>query len=202
MTVKILDTAVHVALDIETLGVTVGAPVLSIGFAFIDPGKGVVHTSHFSHDFEDAVKAATHVSASTIKWWFKSIGEDPKLAEQFARGDSVGTKLFLRCIDKQITQAYTLAEGLGYVDPEDNAPLVRVWAAPARFDFTLLQALYLSQGQDLPWKHWEERDGRTLHNMFPELRVTPYLKHDPVSDAAALAESLIAYDRHLCMLTV
>lgn len=195
MTITLLEDAAHIAIDIETLGVRPGAPVLSIGIAEFNE-QGVFVKREYHHDFEDAVHASQHVDGSTIKWWLKMVGDDPSLAGQFDRPHTCGTKLFLKLIANTI-------EDIREDAPRDEKgePVIRVWAAPARFDFGLLLNLFETQGMAAPWQHWEERDGRTVYDLAPHLRVKPETKHLAVDDAVALAESMIKIHHHLIKAT-
>ena len=140
----------HVMIDLETLGVTPMAPVLSIGAVAFNPhadSEEFVRTAkefYLNLNWKDQVKAGAAVEADTLEWW---MGQKPEVRAEALNGSSAG----LQYQAKSIT--YFLLDHLG----QDY-----LWANSPSFDLVLLRALFKRAGQVFPFRYSKELDVRTL----------------------------------------
>lgn len=140
----------HVMIDLETLGVTPGSVILSIGavtFSVNDP-PGIQLALEI--DAADAQRAGLTIDAATVAWWLGQ-GEAARLA--VTRGDRLPLSDALRTLE-----AWLGARRIG-----DGS--LRVWAHGPSFDLAILAAAYRIVGLPTPWRYQEERDTRTLYEL-------------------------------------
>lgn len=171
----------HLIVDIETLGVTVPAPVLSIGIVSLDlAGRDIHHLPpEAKQTFTIGVDPAQCVGTpeeATLAWWNQrpeevrnAVWNAPKSADPFGE--------LLQIIEK--------------VNPD------YFWGKAPDFDFGHLAAQLKHLGKPVPWKFWQLRDIRTLEGL--ELsRSQQYMhdknslaKHVALDDAIAESELLL-----------
>ena len=162
----------RIAIDLETLGTTANAPVLSIGMVVFD--GGVIGARHeWFPNVQEQLNAGAMPDASTILWWFH---QDPE-----ARGQ----------------QAEAKRQPVGSVLGEIGAVFARydvdeVWGNGPSFDCMILAELFRRHGLAAPWDFWKERCMRTVLLRNPALdRVRPLIPHCALSDAEARALTII-----------
>lgn len=161
-------------LDIETLGVTPGCVVLSIGAVECNNGK-IVKEFHQHINVESAYNAGLQIEPRTVMWWLEQDkAAQEKLLEN--KGDALEEVL------KDFIKAF-------------NWRNLRVWANGASFDFPILKAAFEAVGLRMPWEFWNEMDFRTIKNLvekktFDTLRVYPEVAHDALDDARAQMATL------------
>jgi len=166
----------HVMIDLETLGTSPQAPILSIGAVFFDPETGETgRTLHDKLDFESACEGRA-IDPATVKWWLTQ-SEDARqaLLEDF------GTS--------QISALELLTEFLsvGAV----------VWGNGAVFDISMLEDLYRQHEMRIPWTFWNVRDVRTIVDcaegiISKEDFEFEGVKHDALADAIHQAKYVSA----------
>lgn len=162
----------RVAIDLETLGNTANAPVLSIGLVVFNDG-GIVKGREWFPDVQEQMGAGAVPDALTILWWFQQGPE--------ARGQQVGAKR------KPVTQV--LGE-IGAVFARYDVD--EVWGNGPSFDCTILAEMFRRHGLAAPWDFWKERCMRTVLSLNPTLeRVRPLIPHCALSDAEAQALTII-----------
>lgn len=128
--------------DIETLGLSPGCVVLSIGAVRFDPTDGVTDEGFYTEiDRSTAEDAGLTVDDDTEEWWRGQDGFDVA----GLLGDD----------GKPIRRAL---EDFGrYYAGSDE-----IWANSPSFDCSILEAAYEAVGLDAPWQFYEERDVRTI----------------------------------------
>ncbi len=131
----------NVMLDIETLGTSQQAPVISIGACYFTLGNPDQECGDFYRhiDWSDAIKGR-EVSGETLKWWM--VQSDSARDAVVQQGSTVREALM------------DLAEWLG-----DNSI---VWGNGATFDIAILENLYNQYEIPTPWKFYNVRDVRTV----------------------------------------
>lgn len=137
-----------VMIDLETLGTSSRAPILSIGavlFSFDTPYDEPVkkHQTFYRRINWDSAIEGRKVDADTIKWWLK---QGPEAKEEI-----------LEDTDNAISDVlWELSDWL----PRD----IRPWGNGASFDISMLEDMYhqINYSDIIPWKHWNVRDMRTL----------------------------------------
>jgi hypothetical protein len=162
----------RVAIDLETLGNTANAPVLSIGLVVFEEA-GIVARHEWFPDVQEQLNAGAKPDASTILWWLQ---QDPeaRLSQVNAARDPV---------------SHVLGE-VGAVFARYD--VVEVWGNGPSFDCTILAELFRRHGRNAPWDFWKERCMRTLLSLSPGAdRIHPTIPHCALADAEAQALTII-----------
>ena len=170
---------VHVVLDLETLSTEKEAIILSIGYAIVKNGE-IVNQGEVRPKMEQ--QGTRHVSFDTLRWWLN--------------GDKAQAQAHLSSlpewdVDIALSVFHAAVECYG------DWNKVLVWGNSPNFDCDILASLYRSTGKEAPWKFWNERDMRTLRDMFKHERTVPKIPHSAQWDAVAEAEDLCNYLRTL-----
>ena len=184
-------------IDVESLGIKAGAPVVTIGATLFDPyacdsGEELMRRSLLIRvDISNAVDLADHVSGGTMRWWFEQkdaaikalVGDDAISMKEACR------KLFDYCHDRG--SYMNDREFQGITDfPKTN----RYWAKDPDFDMRLMEYFYdhPSIGIKPPWTFWSNRSVRTVQDLAwpdgnkPSFDV-PGVAHDARWDAITQA---------------
>ena len=131
-------------IDLETLGTSNKAHVLSLGVAFFDDEK-IHHSSHLL--IKPDGQEGRERSYSTFMWWLKQASENPAAAKGIMEGERLH-------IDRALS---VLTDMINTHRPKE------VWANSPTFDCAILRDLYeQSPIMETPWPFWAERDFRTL----------------------------------------
>jgi hypothetical protein len=146
----------HLMLDIETLGTTPDAHILTIAAQTFDPlQRDWLGESYYARvDFESQENRC--IEQGTLEWWATQ-GESQE--EAFAEEDRI-----------PLDQALT---GLGRMIWQSK----RIWANGSNFDMTILEHAYKSYGRALPWQYFHVRDARTVYSLVPTLEKYPASHH-------------------------
>lgn len=160
----------HLMIDIETFGNKSHSVIVSIGAVFFDLKTGSIG-SVFYMDISaaDCVKTGLKIDADTFMWWLKQSKEAQE--KMVDRKDVKSLKIALLNLGRFISD----------YGPKD----VKVWGNSARFDLGLLENAYDLIGLKIPWKHYNERDVRTLVSFAPEIKKNMLftgVKHYAVDD--------------------
>ena len=175
----------HIMIDLETLGTSPQAPILSIGAVFFDPDTGDIGaTYHRKLDFEQAC-AGRAIDPSTVKWWFQQ--SDEARSALLGDGESGGQHSALRCLKSFVYHA-------------SDEPVV--WGNGATFDISMLEDNYRQLGMDVPWKFYNVRDVRTIVDLAKGIVERSDfefegVKHDALADALHQAKYVSAMWRAL-----
>lgn len=132
----------HCMLDLETLGVEPGCPILSIGAVYWEPTTGELGQEFYCNiQISDSLKNGFTPNGATVEWWLTQSDE--------ARG-----ALF----DHPKTVAAALIAFSNFVaSPKDC-----IWGNGPGFDNAILKAAYEQMGIEVPWYFRGDRDMRTL----------------------------------------
>ncbi|EFF4975308.1 exonuclease [Escherichia coli] len=136
-------TCDHLMIDLETMGKSPDAPIISIGAIFFDPQTGDMGPE-FSKTI-DLETAGGVIDRDTIKWWLKQSRE----AQSAIMTDEIP-------LDDALLQ---LRE---FIDENSGEFFVQVWGNGANFDNTILRRSYERQGIPCPWRYYNDRDVRTI----------------------------------------
>lgn len=185
-------------MDLETLGTSMGAPVLTIGACLFDPyscdsGEALMKRSMLVRiDVSDAIKYANHVDGSTLRWWFEQKDEAIKalVGDDAVSAQEAIQKLARFCNERGAFVDNEFFDGLSAL-PKAS----RFWAKDPDFDMRLMQHYYdhpQLEGQ-MPWRFWECRSVRTVQDLAwpngddrPHFDV-PGVAHDARWDAVTQA---------------
>lgn len=155
--------------DVECLGKSETAALLSIGAVFFD-----LNTCTLGPTFQRAIHLATAmrdggtVDAGTILWWMGQ-GEKARNGVRFG-GQDIRT---------------VLSDFSDFIGQTCRTADVRPWGNSAAFDLPKIRTAYERIGATTPW-HWvNERDFRTARAMHPAIIYDPKEKGDDAHEALA-----------------
>lgn len=137
-----------VSFDIETLGKSVDAPVLSIAAVAFDRNTGKLGPETELHIKLDDMLHYSKPDASTVIWWLE---QSDKARKVIVNGQ------------QKAVSVYEALRGLG--DFVRGLPAgVSVWGNGATFDVSIIERLYRVAGNGLmeQWQFWSVRDMRTI----------------------------------------
>ena len=157
----------HVMIDLETLGTTASAVILSIGAVKFDLQSELVDDAGFyaSVSVDSNLDLGRRIQEDTLLWWLK----------QSAAAQSVfhETKIPLD------TALIDLSDWIGTDD-------YLVWSNGADFDLPMLAHAYSQLQIETPWKFFNSRCVRTYKNL-PGAKAAKFpatgVKHNALSDA-------------------
>lgn len=172
----------HVMLDLETLGTTADAVIMSIGAVRFDLDGDSLDDEAFyaSVSIDSNLEQGRRVDENTLIWWLgqpaaQTVFHEPKQSLEAA------------------LDALTAWFG-------EDADQLHTWSNGADFDLPMLAHAYRSFGWDAPWKFWNNRCFRTFKNL-PGAHKTPRIeqgmKHNALDDAIYQARKAQAIQRLL-----
>lgn len=146
--------AKHLIVDIETMGITIPSPILSVGAVYLDftVTPHVVRPVFFKMDPKESVGSP---DTETILWWLHQ--------SEAARNEAFFSPVTEHAYDR-------LEAFMSEMKPD------YYWGKSPDFDFGHLAAQFKAQGRTIPWKFWQLRDIRTMEG----LGLTGYESDDPV----------------------
>lgn len=179
--------AKHFILDIETLGVTVPAPILSAGIVVLDLSGDVPSIrSYLLHI--DPKQCVGHPETETVQWWLKQTAK-ARLDAFYAERDKAPFDRFVEIIEEEQPDYF--------------------WGKSHDFDFGHMGAQLKALSKTAPWQFWQLRDIRTMEGLGLKYegdapiyqQLQSYLKkhrtshkalNDAYKEAAILCGSLLA----------
>ena len=165
-------------IDIETTGTNPGCKVLSIGaFGFNEEGHQVEFYERISPTLME--KEGFKDEFGTMEWWHKQ--DEGVMAEAFG-----GTK------SPQVALSEFKMFFYKNFNPGRKEMPFTVWCCGIDFDFPILEMLFIRMGFNWPWKFFQQRDYRTLKEVFPEIKKNEgnLEKHNALEDAKAQMRGL------------
>ncbi|MGI2872273.1 3'-5' exonuclease [Vibrio fluvialis] len=142
--------SIHVMLDLETMGNTSNAAIVSIGAVVFDPATGSLGA-----DFEQVINLNSSayygdLDASTVTWWLTQSEE-------------------ARAIFQRDTPKSTLKDALlelnQWLADLGDAKEIQVWGNGSGFDNVILTNAYKAVRIKPNFSHWNDRDVRTIVEM-------------------------------------
>lgn len=174
----------HLMFDLETLGTTADAVVLSIGAVFGVEGSKEFKTFEIHLHLDDQLKPGPtqrRVDASTLLWWFNQDNAPRQNQIEAGRSASVeeGVALFIEWVESVV----------------DRNTLV--WGNGSDFDTAILMHLFKQHGFTSPWMFWNHRCFRTLKALFKaEVPQPAQNDHIAVNDAVNQMTHLFMIEAH------
>lgn len=134
-------------LDLETLGVTNDAVILTLGCVKFDPfSSDEPHSPlYFAIDISEQQEKGRIIDPNTVDWWSKQAQEAQDAA--FIEDGRVSM------IDA-INQLNKFMVGVD-----------KVWSQGPLFDIGMLENFYAMAGRSVPWQFFNIRDSRTVFDM-------------------------------------
>lgn len=150
----------RVMVDIETLGLTPGHAILSIGAVRFGT-DGLGNEFHRNISLESCQDAGLEIDAGTLEWW---LGQDDAVKGVLVGGDPLGDVL------EDFATFYGSAE--------------EIWAFSPSFDCDILGGAYDAVDIIKPWTYREERCCRTMASLsiWPDFEQDGD-RHDALDDA-------------------
>jgi len=176
--------AVHIMLDLETMGTDPYSPITAIGACRFEMHDDMKAMEPFYQPvlLESNIELGLRPSAATILWWMQqSKDAQSHLVDERA------------CALPLALDAFT--DWLG-----DRPDLI--WGNSARFDVGLLEAAYKACGKLVPWKFYNEKCYRTVKGLPGADAVKLVRKgmhHNALDDAISQALHLRAIYKKLGM---
>lgn len=170
----------HIMVDLETLGVTPGAIILSIGAVYFSPTMGLGREFQRVISRESSEQAGLLAEVETVEWWKRQSPAARRVLE-LAEGKD----------------AFTLQTALqdlrDFIDL-DGVAEARVWGNGASFDNALLTYAYKAIAVPVPWKFWNNRCFRTLKSCAPNVAAPQRIGtlHNALDDAKNQALHAVA----------
>ncbi|WP_153446896.1 3'-5' exonuclease [Vibrio algicola] len=139
----------HIMLDLETMGNSSNAAIVSIGAVVFDPTTGDLGKEFECHiDLESAEKYGK-IDGSTVKWWLQQSEEARK--ETFGKPD--------------VSIGYALHQLNDWLTSIGKPKELAVWGNGAGFDNVILMNAYKATGVIPRFVHWNDLDVRTIVEM-------------------------------------
>ncbi|HHC7268807.1 TPA: 3'-5' exonuclease [Vibrio parahaemolyticus] len=140
----------HVMLDLETMGNTSNAAIVSIGAVVFSPVTGALGA-----DFEVVVNLNSSayysdIDASTVTWWLTQSEE--------------ARSIFLRDTPKSSLKDALLELNQWFADLGDSKE-IQVWGNGSGFDNVILANAFKAVRIKPHFSHWNDRDVRTIVEM-------------------------------------
>ena len=166
----------NLMIDLETLGISPKAPIISIGACFFDK-EGIYETFYVTLDTGEQMDSGKRVAdSSTIKWWMSQ--EDA--AKKVFKEDAIDTETALQ----------TFVEFcLNHHDKKNTKP----WGNGATFDISMLESIMSDYGISEPWMFYNIRDLRTFKEYIYDGKDTERkgTYHNALDDAIHQAQVVI-----------
>lgn len=190
---------VDLMVDLETLGVTESAPIVSIGAVLFDPQGNDTFEALYDRaflrliDIEDAINTCGPAEGGTLKWW---LGQKEEAIKRLVNGEQVSLKVALQDL-------YIYSHVRGDKNPKvAHLPIPqRIWAKSPDFDCTKLDAACRKCKIKDPFFFSTRRCVRTAQDLaFPNGELPEFksgVHHDARDDAVNQALMIQACYRAL-----
>ena len=144
----------NIMIDIETLGTSADAVILSVSACYFEPSTGEIGDKFDKQiNLKASIAAGRDIDASTVLWW---MSQDDNARKQFATNH------------KAAKMTDVLKDFATFIKPKSL-----VWGNGASFDLTILSTAYARCKLPLPWMFWDERDVRTIVHIGQALGFNP-----------------------------
>lgn len=180
--------AVNIMVDVETLGLTPGSVILSIGACVFDPygTRGIGETFQKNICIDSAQRAGLTINGKTVVWW---LGQSLQARSAMTADDDMLGNVLSDFSEWWTDQ--TTGQGPGLI-----------WAWGANFDPGMLEAAYLAAGLHAPWRYDSVRCARTICRMAGidhkgEWSEPDDVPHVALSDAKVQARMVTAAMRQI-----
>ena len=138
----------HAMIDIETMGLTPNAAIVSIGAVLFDPRYGKLGKEEFYIELDWEAQGRL-IDQGTKAWWNSDKVDDKAREALYGMDDLDGA---LKELDEFL--------------PKD----VKVWGNGPTFDMVILEDAYRQCEMVVPWHFWNIRDCRTIKDLYESKR--------------------------------
>lgn len=183
---------IDIVIDLETLGQGNNAPILSIGAVAVT-GAGTATAAiagefYSRVDLESAIARGAVPDSETIEWWWQQSPEARAEIDGSRDRDDIRAALVLFSA-WLLQQSTPKSDQDGYLADIER----RIWGNSPSFDCIILGNAYRIGDNLVPWHHREERDLRTLLDLYPAAKLRDFegIRHHALHDARHEAHQLI-----------
>lgn len=179
----------HIMIDLETMGTSPTAPIISIG-AVIFNAEGITDNFYEVVDLKSAVDAGAVMDPRTVIWWMEQSDE--------ARAALTGGGMPIDTVLGDFGHFCAVGVMRKILDAWEDKPttpvleIFGVWGNGAAFDNVILAEAYKRLDMEVPWPFWKDKCYRTVKQMYPDVEIKRVgTHHNALSDAKTQAEHLI-----------
>lgn len=149
----------HVMVDIETLGITPDACILTIAAQQFNPFEKRSYSELRSFYSRVSIESQPNrnVEEHTVEWWAKQ--SDKAKEEAFLNEDRDSLPDALSQLSPLIWQSNFM------------------WVNDPTFEINILENAYQSCAMQIPWEFYLVRDARTVYSLHPDLNKSPATHH-------------------------
>ncbi len=170
-----------IMVDLETLGTTADAVILSIGAVKFDLASGQIDDEGFyaSVSIESNLQWKRRINEDTLLWWFKQ--------------DAAARQVFFE--PKEVLDD-ALVQFSDWIGTGEHI----MWSNGADFDIPMLAHAFTDCGIEIPWKFYNTRCFRTYKNLpgAKDIRLpNAGVKHNAMADAYTQAKTLCEIHRQV-----
>lgn len=161
----------HVMVDLETLGISPGCMIVSIGAVIFNPANGDIDDNGFYAAVDLGERYGLHQAQATLDFWARQSEESRKV---FTDPNALRLDRALENFNRYIPAG------------------ALVWGNGADFDNAILAAAYHATGVKPGWKPYNGRCYRTLKNLAPHIKMARVgTHHNALDDAISQAHHLM-----------
>lgn len=167
----------HLMVDMETMGNSPDAPIVSIGAVFFDPSTGNTGAEFYRVvSLESSMSFGMKPDASTIQWWLKQSSE---ARSAILVDEAMGLLETLELLADFIAE-----------NAANGSHTVQMWGNGCSFDNVILRRAYALTDTPFAVPFWNDRDVRTMVELGKSVGINPRFDipfegdmHNALSDA-------------------
>ncbi|MFI7808525.1 exonuclease [Citrobacter werkmanii] len=167
----------HLMVDMETMGNSPDAPIVSIGAVFFDPSTGNTGAEFYRVvSLESSMSFGMKPDASTIQWWLKQSSE---ARSAILVDEAMGLREALELLADFIAE-----------NAANGSHTVQLWGNGCSFDNVILRRAYALTETPFSVPFWNDRDVRTMVELGKSVGINPRFDipfegdmHNALSDA-------------------
>lgn len=167
----------HLMVDMETMGNSPDAPIVSIGAVFFDPSTGNAGAEFYQVvSLESSMSFGMKPDASTIQWWLKQSSE---ARSAILVDEAMGLLETLELLADFIAE-----------NAANGSHTVQLWGNGCSFDNVILRRAYALTDTPFAVPFWNDRDVRTMVELGKSVGINPRYDipfegdmHNALSDA-------------------
>ncbi|EBQ8223306.1 exonuclease [Salmonella enterica] len=167
----------HLMVDMETMGNSPDAPIVSIGAVFFDPSTGNTGAEFYQVvSLESSMSFGMKPDASTIQWWLKQSSE---ARSAILVDEAMGLRETLELLADFIAE-----------NSANGSHTVQLWGNGCSFDNVILRRAYALTDTPFAVPFWNDRDVRTMVELGKSVGINPRYDipfegdmHNALSDA-------------------
>lgn len=183
-----------VMIDIESLGLRVGSPILSVGICSVVPGIGIIDSMKWNLNLQEQLNRGGKIEADAFFWWLNQ-SEAARSSLVTGQADSINLEQFQRELtDYWLTTIDARVRDHFIVDPE------HMYVMALGNDFDIAQIDFWLNGA-VPWHYRKKICLRALIHEYPQSVIwdenATDAKHDALEDALSQSRMLLRMiERH------